>query len=75
MRGETDVILGVEVLGLSNEGEKLVEMCNGTCGPGGMLPGVVSAMYGCSRHCLHVNRASGSYLSRSDMHSIRLRGT
>lgn len=75
MRGESDMTLGApDELGLSNDA-KFVVICNGTCGPGGIFPGVVSVMYGCSKHCLHVKRASGSYLSRSDTHSIKLRGT
>ena len=50
-----------------------VEICK-PVGIGMLFRGIVSSRYGCSRHCLLVRRASGSYLSRSAMQSISLVG-
>lgn len=44
-------------------------------GIGGTFCGNASMRYGCSKHCRLVRRRSGSYLRRSDMQSISLRGT
>lgn len=50
-----------------------VEICK-AAGIGMLFRGIVSSRYGCSRHCLLVRRASGSYLSRSAIQSISLVG-